>query len=93
MTKIPLQSKNHRRCDTVLSLLAGFSVNANSHDDLYSYDNHDHADNGHQGHANSPNHGIMKPFQIADNDKGEAKGYIELKLHDDKGDPRVVAHH
>ncbi len=34
------------------------------------------------GHAHTPHHGIVKPFQNG----GEDAGFVELKLHDDKGD-------
>ena len=43
---------------------------------------HHHGHHHGHAHGHSPHHGIVKPFASS----GEQTGYVELKLHDDKGD-------
>ena len=57
--------------------------------DEHGHDDHDgHAHDDHEGHdhehgAEGPHHGLVQPFSSAD---GKVSGFVELKLHDDKGD-------
>jgi hypothetical protein len=62
-----------------------------AHDeDAEDHKGHDHDADEHEGHdhkehgsGGGPHHGLVHPFSSAD---GKTTGFVELKLHDDKGD-------
>jgi len=73
----------------LLALLTGCSETPSSsshdHDHDHGHDHshgHDHDHDHDDGHAHTPNDGAMAPFT----DGLEQVGFLELKLHDDKGD-------
>ena len=64
-----------------LFAVSGFAGSGHSHSHENVYGEDSDFDYGHT-HSHTPHHGIVKPLKSAAGDIG----FIELKLHDDKGD-------